>query len=175
MKIAFGRAGAMLGGGAAALVVGVASVASACVPNVEVNTEFLVKKGSCAGSLAASASVGNTLWACGTGIENRDWTYQVKLYLGDHFDQSTNELRRRCGDLGVFQTEAKTTDVAWNSNTFTKDFKLQAALPGPAHFCALPLWNREGGIAANVATSSTKHCCSSEFYIYDNSGNFDII
>ncbi len=177
MQIRITRGRALLGTATFAVVTAVASVAWACVPSVDVNNNFTVKNGPCStGSNVSTISNGDTLRACGKNIENKDWNYWVKLYIGDHFDQTTNDLRRRCGDLGILQTTAKTDNVGWKMNKFDQQFTLNAPIQGPAHFCALPLWNKEGGDAAGfLGAWPVSKCCSSEFYIYDNAATLSVI
>ena len=150
-----------------ALVLGVASVAAACVPNVD-TTNFKVK--TLSGTNATTGSAGTLLRAVGTNIE-RAWPYQVKLFIGGAFDQSTPDLKKRCGETGIPQVVATATYGpdpkvinAYGQNQFDQPFVLvaqpengPAPLHGPAHFCAVPVWNKTGGDLSGLFAN---------FYVY---------
>ncbi|MBW3613703.1 MAG: hypothetical protein KY439_00110 [Actinobacteria bacterium] len=143
----------------ATMVVGVlafASAASACVATTD-ETKLKIRD-AVTGAEVRSAKAGMALRATGENIE-RLWPYQIKLFVdlnrsdGDQgYYNGTGDQRRRCGDTGIPQVVAQTTPVyptqphlLW-SYKFDVPFVLDPGpIPGQAHFCANPAWNKDAG------------------------------
>lgn len=149
MKIQVTRGRSVVGAVVPAVVLGVASVAAACIPGQENTTNFVVTQ--------ASGRTGDLMQATGTDMERGNWPYTIKLFPGA-YNSSTYDLRSRCGTTGIPQTVAKTSDGTlashldnrdplyhtatedgWAEHDFNVTFVLNAgAYAGPAHFCAIP-------------------------------------
>lgn len=150
MKIGLTRGRAVLGGATVAVVVAIASVASACVPGGVTNfTKLTISP--------ATGMTGDRLTATANNFERGNWPYMVKVVTGT-WDSTSDATKARCGREGLFQTEAKTGDNpnhplthppftapfessgGWDAHDFSQPFVLNAAgLPaGTAYFCAIP-------------------------------------
>lgn len=146
MKVHSTRGRTVVGGAALAAVLGVASVAAACVPgqgHYSDPTRFKVTP--------TSGGTGTQMTAVGNDLEHGNWPYQIKLINGTYTTDGTvvTNYDGRCGRDGIYQTSAKTNDAVghmpvhnapWTDHDFNHPFVLNAlGLPaGPAFFCAIP-------------------------------------
>lgn len=154
----FGKARIVCGATAVAVVLGAASVALACVPgNAYVDHDKFVVESQT--GKAPPYKLGDAMIARGgtnnTFVEKKNHPYTIKLF-GGPFDASTDELKRRCGDLGIYQTTAMSN----SSHRFTQPFTLNTAgilSPGTAHFCALAGLQKETSTALNATEFYIRH------------------
>ncbi len=159
MKIRSTQGMVVVGGAALAVLLGVASVAWACVPgHISDSNRFNVTPGS--------AGTGTLMTAVGNDLERGNWPYTIKLTDGA-LPTNLSTYNGKCGREGRHQTVARTGDTPghplyhsntasepWTDHDFNQLFVLNAAgLPdGPAHFCAIP--GQEPTTSAQLGTQA---------------------
>lgn len=161
----------LLGTATIGIVLSVASVAWACVPNVN-NSKFTVKDAA-TGQDAMSGKTGQRMRAVGQNIQMPGWEYTVKL-VSSWYNHGVEQwsYNGRCGEFGTVQTVVRTdgfyaprTELGGDPKgywSFNQEFTLDATgqQVGPAHFCAIPTPVPAGSFATSGTTGAT------EMYIY---------